>query len=70
MSFVRSAVQQVLGLFVGDWLQSLVVLAIIAAGYFAVSRFGAPALVVVVLLLAGQLVWFAAIEGRKASARP
>jgi len=65
MSLVRAAAQRVLGLFVGDWLQSLVVLAIIAAGYFAVSRFGMPALVVLVLLLAGQLVWFARAEARK-----
>jgi hypothetical protein len=65
MNLVRSAAQRVLGLFVGDWLQSLVVLAIIVAGYFAVSRFGMPALVVLVLLLAGQLVWFARAEARK-----
>ena len=65
MSLVRAAAQRVLGLFVGDWQQSLVVLAIIAAGYIAVSRFGKPALVVLVLLLAGQLVWFARAEARK-----
>jgi hypothetical protein len=70
VSFVRAAVRRVVGLFVGDWLQSVVVLAIIAAGYFAVSRFGAPALVILVILLAGQLVWFARVEGRKSAARP
>jgi hypothetical protein len=37
---------------------------IIGAGWFAVTRFGAPALVVMVALLAGQLVWFARAEGR------
>ena len=67
MSFLRAAARQVLGLFVGDWLQSVVVLAIIAVGYFAVSRFGLPAVVLLVLLLAGQLVWFAQAEGRKRS---
>jgi len=65
MNVLRAAGRRVVGLFVGDWLQSVVVLAIIAAGYFSVSRFGMPALVLMVLLLAGQLVWFAQAEGRK-----
>jgi len=65
VNLLRASVRQVLGLFVGDWLQSVVVLAIIAAGYFAVSRFGMPALILLVLLLAGQLVWFARAEARK-----
>jgi hypothetical protein len=70
MSFASAAVRRVVGLFVGDWLQSVVVLVIIAVGYFAVSRFGAPALVAMVLLLAIQLVWFASVEGRKTAPRP
>ncbi len=65
MKFLRSAGAAVVGLFVGDWVQSAVVLVIIAAGWFAVSRLGPPALVVLVLLLAGQLVWFARAEGRR-----
>jgi len=65
MRLLVDAGRRVLGLFVGDWLQSVVVLVIIAAGYFAVSRFGTPALVLLVLLLAGQLVWFALAEGRR-----
>lgn len=69
MSFVRAAVRQVVGLFVSDWLQSGVVLAIIALGWFAVSRLGAPALVVLVILLAGQLVWFARADGLRKSPR-
>ena len=67
MNFLRAAVRRVVGLFVGDWLQSAIVLVIIAAGWFGVSRFGAPALVVLVALLAGQLVWFARAEGRPSS---
>ncbi len=65
MNFLRAAAARVFGLFVGDWLQSAVVLVIIAAGWFAVSRFGAAALVVLVALLAGQLVWFARAEARR-----
>jgi len=67
VSFLRAAARQVVGLFVGDWLQSVVVLVIVAAGWFAVTRFGAPALVMLVALLAGQLVWFARSEGRPSS---
>jgi hypothetical protein len=70
VSFLRAAVRQVVGLFVGDWLQSMVVLAIIAAGWLAVSRVGAPALIVLVVLLAGQLIWFARAEGRRRGATP
>ena len=70
MSFLRAAVRQVVGLFVGDWLQSVVVLVIIAVGWLAVSRFGAPALVLMVALLAGQLIWFARAEGRPTPQSP
>jgi hypothetical protein len=66
MSFVRAAVQRVVGLFVGDWLQSAVVLAIIAVGWLAVVQLGPPGLVLLVILLAGQLVWFARAEGNRA----
>jgi hypothetical protein len=66
VSFLRAAVQRVVGLFVGDWLQSAVVLVIIAVGWLAVLRFGPPALALFVLLLAGQLVWFARAEGKRA----
>lgn len=67
MSFLRAAVRQVVGLFVRDWLQSAVVLVILGAGWFAVARVGAPAVAVMVLLLAGQLVWFASVEGRSSA---
>jgi len=64
VNFLRAAARQVIGLFVGDWLQSAIVLVIVAAGWFGVTRFGRPALIVLVALLAGQLVWFARAEGR------
>lgn len=65
MNFLRAAGARVLGLFVSDWVQSGVVVVIIAAGWFAVSKLGAPALVALVMLLAGQLVWFARAEARR-----
>jgi hypothetical protein len=67
VSFLRAAVRQVVGLFVSDWAQGGVVLAIIAAGWLAVSRLGTPAVVVFVLLIAAQLVWFARAEGVRRS---
>ena len=66
MSFLRAAVQRVVGLFVADWVQSAVVVAIVAAAWFTVSRFGSMVIVVFVLLLAGQMVWFAVAASRRA----
>lgn len=67
MKFLRAAGAGLIGLFVGDWLQSAVVVVILAAGWFAVSRLGGWALIPLVLLLAGQMVWFARTEARSAS---
>ena len=64
MSFLRAAVKRVVGLFVSDWVQSAVVLAILAAAWLAVSRLGGSVIVVFVLLLAAQLVWFAVAAAR------
>jgi hypothetical protein len=62
MNFLRAAGGELIGLFVGDWLQSAVIVVILAIGWFAVSRLGAWALIPLVVLLAGQLVWFARAE--------
>ena len=64
MSFLRAAVKRVVGLFVSDWVQSAVVVAILAAAWLAVSRLGGSVIVVFVLLLAVQLVWFAVAAAR------
>ena len=65
MRFLGSAGAAVVGLFVSDWVQSVVVVGILAVGWFAVSRLGLPALVLLVLMLAGQLVWFTRAEARR-----
>jgi hypothetical protein len=62
VKFVRAAASQVLGLFIADWLQTGVIIVILGAGWFAFTKFGAPALVALVALLAVQLVWFALAE--------
>ena len=56
-------------MFVADWIQTAVIVAIVAAGWYAISGLHAatlPVLVVLVLLLAGQHVWFALAEARRA----
>ncbi len=65
MSFLRAAGRELLGLFVNDWVQSGVVIVILAAAWFAVPKFGPLALVLLVLLLAAQLVWFARAEATR-----
>ena len=72
MRFLRSAAGEVIGLFVSDWVQTAVILAIVAGGWLAISVVHlAPlaALVGLVLLLAAQHVWFALAEARR-SAKP
>jgi hypothetical protein len=65
LSFVRAAAAQVVGLFVTDWVQSAIVVVIIAAAWLAVSRLGLAAVAVFVALLAVQLVWFAVAAARR-----
>jgi hypothetical protein len=67
MSCLRSAVRQVVGLFVTDWLQSAIVVVIIAGAWLAVSRLGMAAVAVFVGLLAFQLVWFAVAAARRST---
>jgi hypothetical protein len=68
MRFLRSAASQVIGLFVADWVQTAVILVIVAAAWYAISALHAMPLSVLaglVLLLAAQLVWFAVAEARR-----
>lgn len=68
MNFLRAAVRAVVGLFVSDWVQSAVIVAILALGWLVVSRVTPWAVVAIVALLAGQLVWFALAEARRGKA--
>ncbi len=68
MRFLRSAAREVIGLFVSDWVQTVVILVIVAAGWFAISVLNItalPVLVALVLLLAAQHIWFALAEARR-----
>jgi hypothetical protein len=66
--FLRSAAREVIGLFVSDWVQTVVILVIVAAGWFAISVLNITpiaVLVALVLLLAAQHIWFALAEARR-----
>lgn len=65
MNFLRAALKEIVSLFVSDWFQVAIVLAILGLGWLAVAKVGTPALVVLVLLLAAQMVWFARAEARR-----
>ena len=70
MSFLRSAAREVIGLFVSDWAQTVVILAIVAAGWLAISVLHITPLAVLialVLMLAAQHIWFALAEARRTS---
>ena len=68
MKFLRSAATELIGLFVADWLQTAVIVAILAGGWYAIAGLHLsplPVLVAMVLLLAAQLVWFTLAEARR-----
>jgi hypothetical protein len=68
VNFLRSAAREVIGLFVSDWVQTVAILAILAAGWFAMLHVNSlGVLIALVLLLAAQHVWFALAEARRAS---
>ncbi|MEA2656500.1 MAG: hypothetical protein QOI23_1865 [Chloroflexota bacterium] len=70
MRFLRAAGAEVLGLFVGDWAQTLVSIAILALGWFLLSRFNIAGLgFVVALALAVQLVYATTLEARERARR-
>lgn len=72
MKFLRSAGTELIGLFVADWVQTAVIVAILGVGWYAIAGLHAspiPVLVALVVLLAGQMVWFAFSEARR-SKRP
>jgi len=72
LRFLKSAAAQVIGLFVADWVQTAVILVIVAAAWYSISGLRAaplPVLIGLVVLLAAQHIWFALAEARR-DARP
>jgi uncharacterized membrane protein YczE len=64
--FIRAAAAQVIGLFVGEWTQTLLSIAILAVGWFVLSRVHIGGLsYVVAFALAAQLVYATTAEARR-----
>ena len=65
MKFIRAAVSEVIGLFVGDWAQTLVSVAILALAWFLLGRFHVDGLAfVIAIALAVQIVYATTLEAR------
>ncbi len=70
MKYIRATATEVVGLFVGDWLQTLVSVAILALGWLLLSRIRVDGLgFVVVVALALQLIYATALEARERARR-
>ena len=66
MRFLRAAVDEVVGLFVGDWIQTMVSVGILGLGWLALSRLHILGLAFVLCVaLAVQLVLATAAEARR-----
>ncbi|HEV2034386.1 MAG TPA: hypothetical protein VGU71_09345 [Candidatus Dormibacteraeota bacterium] len=66
MRFLKAAAAEVIGLFVGDWTQTIVSIVILAAGWFVLGRIRQSGLgFVVALALAIQLVFATRLEARR-----
>ena len=66
MSFLKAAVDEVVGLFVGDWIQTIVSVGILGLGWLALSRLHILGLAFVLCIaLAVQLVLATAAEARR-----
>jgi hypothetical protein len=68
--FLRAAAAEVVGLFVGDWAQTLVSIAILSLGWLVLGRVHLEGLAFVVAVgLAAQLVYATTLEARQRARR-
>jgi hypothetical protein len=66
MNFVKAVLAEVIGLFVGDWTQTIISVVILIAGWFVLSRMHQSGLAfMVALALAAQLVLATRLEARR-----
>jgi hypothetical protein len=66
MKFLRAAGAEIVGLFVGDWVQTGVSVAILALGWFVLRQVHVDGLAfVVAAALAAQLVYATMLEARE-----
>jgi hypothetical protein len=70
VSFLRAAAGEVIGLFVGDWAQTLVSIGILGIGWFVLSRVHVGGIAfVIAIALAAQLVYATTLEARQRARR-
>jgi hypothetical protein len=68
--FLRAAASEVIGLFVGDWAQTLVSIGILGLGWFALSRVHVDGIAfLIAIALAAQLVYATTLEARQRARR-
>ena len=69
MKIVRAVIDEVAGLFVSDWTQALITVAIIAAGWLVIPRLHSAAIAfVLAAALAVQLIFATSAEARRTRA--
>ena len=70
MRFLRAAVAEVIGLFVGDWAQTAVSVGILGIGWFVLSRVHVAGIAfVIAIALAAQIVYATTLEARQRARR-
>jgi len=68
--FLRAAASEVIGLFVGDWAQTIVSVGILGIGWFVLSRVHAGGIAfLIAIALAAQLVYATTLEARQTARR-
>jgi hypothetical protein len=68
--FIRAAATEVIGLFVGDWAQTLVSIGILGIGWLVFTRVHADGIAfVIAIALATQLVYATTLEARQRARR-
>jgi hypothetical protein len=68
--FLRAAVAEVIGLFVGDWAQTGVSVGILGIGWFVLSRVHVAGIAfLIAIALAAQIVYATTIEARERAGR-
>lgn len=69
MSWLRAAASEVIGLFVGDWIQSITTVVILAVAWVALPRLHVAGLAyVIAVALAAQLILATTAEARRKKA--
>ena len=70
MRFLRAAVAEVIGLFVGDWAQTGVSVGILGIGWFVLSRVHVAGIAfLIAIALAAQIVYATTREARERAGR-